>query len=195
MPNVNLSVNPTAAVDASDWVGSGTRTLLTGLSGPPRTTGASVSFTTASYSASLGAGLAATTVLGTWTGVCWLRSSVARSVQVALGTFNGSTFVSANGYTGANTVSLTANTWTQVRALGTLTGSGAFTGVGIIVDLPSTGTAGVLSLSSQRMDNYSDSALTYADGATSGWAWDGTAHKSASRLITGPEPGRLLLAA
>lgn len=182
MPRYNKSPNPSAIVDLTGWLGSGTRTRLTGLSGPPRTTGASVPFTTASFSASLGCSPATGAAAGqVWTGVGWIRSSVARTIRAALVTWNGTTFVGGGG-TGIVDTALSANVWTQVRVTGTLNAA-TYTGVNFHLDIPATGTAGTLSLSSCRVEQISDAALTYADGDSgSGWVWDGTTGASTSTL-------------
>jgi hypothetical protein len=115
----------------------------------------------------------------TWTGVGWIRSSVARTIRAALVTWQGTTFVSGGG-TGIVDTALSANVWTQVRVTGTLNVA-TFNGVNFHLDIPAAGTAGTLSLSSCRIEQITDAALTYADGDSgSGWAWDGTVGSSTS---------------
>lgn len=177
----NLCPNPSCTNNVTGWLGS-SPARITGLTGTPRTTGASVSMGTGSFSSSLGCATAVASSGQTWTAVGWVRSSVARTIRVALVTWQGTSFVSGGG-TGATDIALAADTWTQVRVTGTL-GSATFDGVNYHLDLPTTGTAGTLSLSSCRLEMVSDPTLVYADGDTAGWTWDGTAGNSTSQTTS-----------
>jgi len=182
VPRFNRSPNPSAGVDLTGWRGSGTRTRLTGLSGTPRTTGVSVPLTVASFGASLGCPPAVAASGQSWTGVGWVRSSVARTVRVGLVTWQSGAFV-AGGGVGSTDVALSAGTWTQIRVTGTL-GTAAFNEANLHVDLPTSNAfGGTLSVSSVRIEQVTDAALVYADGDSgSGWTWDGTAGSSSSTL-------------
>lgn len=180
MPGRNLTANPSCAVDTTNWTGGSAPTRLTGLTGTPRTTGASVPMSASAWASHFRVGgFASTTKNVTYTCVGWFRSSVTRTHRFYMSLYNGaSTFVQT---TTASDVSLTANTWTQVRFIATVPSTaGNHTLKYIHVDIPTAGTAGTLSASSIRIDQVSDNALTFADGDTSGWAWDGTTGASTS---------------
>lgn len=183
-PRRNQCPNPSAAVDATGWIGPGTQVRVTGQTGPPRATAVEVATTAASFTEYLGCPVATGAAAGqVWSAVGWVWSSVARTVRVALVTWNSGAFVGSGG-TDATDVAMAANTWTEVRLRGTL-GSGAFNQVNYHLDLPTTGTAGTLRLGSCRVELIADDAISYADGDSGGgWGWDGTPGSSTSALVS-----------
>lgn len=186
MARYNKSPNPSCANNLTGLRGNETRTRLTGLTGTPRTTGASVSMPTTSFSASIGGAASGCAPGQTWTGVGWVRSSVGRTIRIDLVKWNNGTFVSATNFTDT---ALTADVWTKVRIVATL-GSGTYNEVNWHADLPTSGTAGTLSISSWRLEQVSDTTLEYGDGddTADGWSWDGTAGNSTSTQSDTPPP-------
>lgn len=176
----NLATNPTCDNNVTGWMDQAP-TRVTGLSGPPRTTGAQLSVGAGAFAASMAIGSAADTVAGAnWNVVVWVRFSVTRTFTVYLSVYNTTTFV--NTSTAGVNQSFTANTWTQVQ-FSDVTPAGTFNTVCTHFDFPTAGTAGTLTASSCRMDKASAATLTYADGATAGWVWDGTAGNSTSQDV------------
>lgn len=175
----NKSTNPTCGVDLTGWFG-GSVTRLTGLSGPPRTTGGRVSIAGAfENSIAGGYALAASGIAGgeTVTVVGWVRTSVSRVLRIAISVYDGGSFVATSSTFTDFTPG--ANTWTQVRHTGTVPG-GTWDSIHLHVDAPGAVSSNV-DLSSVRIEEVNDNTLVYADGASgSGWAWDGTADQSSS---------------
>lgn len=179
MPRFNKCPNPSAKNDVTGWLGAGTRTRVTGLSGPPRTTGGRVNTTTASFGQSLSAAPAPAASGQTWTGVGYFHTSVARTVRFHFGLWNNGSFVTS---TAATDVAAAANQWYGYRIQGTLPG-GTYNQVTFHLDLPTTASAsGALTLSSVRLEQINDATMLYGDGddTADGWVWDGTAGNSTS---------------
>lgn len=190
MARFNKNVNPSAANDVTGWTGfAATVSRATGLSGPPRSTGGSIPAPTGAYSVAMSSARATVAPSTTWTGVAWLHTTVARTVRMSLTVWSGTTIGDIKQFIDT---SLAAATWTQVRVRGPL-GTGTFDGLSAHLDLPtSAASSGTLTMSSVRLEQVDDSALAYADGATSGWVWDGTAGNSTSQEGAGPPPGQFL---
>lgn len=186
MPRFNKSPNPSCANNVVGIRGLGTFTRLTGLTGTPRATGVSVPTTSTAFGAAVGGAATGCAPGQTWTGVGWVRSSVARTVRIDLVRWENGTFRAATNFTD---VALSANVWTKVRIVATLP-AGDFNEINWHADLPGAGTAGTLSISSWRLEQVSDTGLEYGDGddAPAGWSWDGTAGNSTSTLSDTPPP-------
>lgn len=179
MPRYSRSPNPTATNNVTGWLGSGTRSRITGLSGIPRTTGGRVSVTSSSFSASLSCAPAVASAGQVWTAVGYFRTSVARTVRYYLACWNNGTFVTT---TSANDVSAGANTWYGFRLTGLTLPSGTYNQVSFHLDIPtSAASSGTLDLSSCRLEQINDGTLLYNDGDSgSPWSWDGDAGNSTS---------------
>lgn len=187
MARLNQCINPSCANDVTGWLDS-VPTRVTGLSGPPKTTGGQLAIPAGAFSASLAVGSAASSALNVpWSIVCWVRFSVTRSFQVLLSHYQSGAFVNTQGP--GVTQSFTANTWTEVKFTGNSLASGTFNTVCVHFDFPTAGTAGTLTVSSVRMEQITDT-LTYTDGDSAGWAWTGTAGNSTSTSV---DPKRLFL--
>jgi hypothetical protein len=173
----NKASNPSAANDATGWRGAGTRARVTGLTGTPRATGVQVATTANAFERSVGSPAAACAPGQTWTGVCHIAHSVSRTVRVDLVRWNNGVYVGSTSVTDVTATS----TFQQVRITATLP-AGTYNEVTIHADVPGSGTAGNLTMSSARIEQVSDSTLVYGDGddAASGWTWDGTAGNSTS---------------
>lgn len=182
----NEARNPSCAVDTSLLLGSGI-TRLTGLSGPPRSTGARISVSTGPWTNSLSSGMATGAAAGeTWSAVIWVRTSIARQIRIYFATWNGTSFVATQD-TDRVDVTPAANTWTQYRLVQTIP-AGTFTQLGVHIDFPASGSATTdVDVSSVRLEKVNDPAITYADGDTAGWDWDGTAGLSTSFEVEGPD--------
>jgi hypothetical protein len=180
VPRYNKCSNPSAAISASGYFSSLTVSRITGLSGPPRTTGVQISIPggTGAYATSLEAPRIAAVAGQSWTMVGWVRSSVARRVDVSItGYTSGGAYLNNGPITQVN---LVANVWTQIRVQATLSGA-TLALISFNIDFPiSVGSTHTVGLSSARYEQVSDAALTYADGDDSGWLWDGTAGSSTS---------------
>lgn len=186
MARANSAVNPSCANNLVRWAESGQPafTRLTGLSGPPRTTGASSPYSAGAFTGFICGGGAFGAVAGeTWSVVAWVRTSVARSLSMFVSLYNSSdAFI--NGIAGT-TINPAAGVWTEWKLVFTIpSGLGAWTNMRAHVDLPTSASAGTLSMSSVRFEKISDAALTYADGATANWVWDGTAGSSTSQEVS-----------
>jgi hypothetical protein len=178
VPRYNKSLNPSAANNVTDWRGN-SPTRITGLSGPPRSTGGRVTAGTGSFSGYISAGYAAGAAAGqAWTGVGYFRTSVARTVRYYFALWNNGSFVAT---TAANDVSATANQWYGYRVRATLP-SGTYNEITFHLDVPtSASSSGSLDLSSVRLEQVDDATMEYGDGDSgSGWSWDGTAGNSTS---------------
>lgn len=196
---VNLSRNPTCANNVTDWVGPGWSRLTgqtVGTTG--RTTCGRRAITAAAWPdiGTAGARLASTADIGkTYSYVAWVRLSVARSLMHALSAYNGTSWQAMVGdYV---TVALAANTWTKIRGTGTVPSGITFDRIGVHSDFGTSGSAGNYDVAAVRIVEGADATIEFADGDTAGWVWDGTAGNSTSQeaVVTGPEPGRALLAA
>jgi hypothetical protein len=188
VPRFNKCPNPSAANNTTGYTAnSGTTiTRLTGQSGPPRPTGVSIPGASSDpFGQHLGGPKTPAAAGQTWSMVAWIRSSVARSIILNISAYNA-----AGDYVsdfGGVSVSLAANTWTQVRVDDTISGS-TIAQVAANIDLPTAvTTAHTIAMSSVRYEQINDSTLTYADGDSGGgWKWDGTAGSSTSTLPDGP---------
>lgn len=179
MPRYNKNPNPSAHNNVTGWFSNVAISRVTGLSGPPRSTGASVNTTTASFGQHLASAAAPAAPGQVWTGVVYFRTSVARTIRYYFGTRNNGSFVST---TAATDVAAAANTWYGYRIQATLP-SGTFNQVTVHLDLPNTAAAsGTLVMSSVRLEQINDAAMLYGDGddTADGWVWDGTAGNSTS---------------
>lgn len=179
MARYNRIPNPTGQIDLTGWIGTGDRTQATGLVGPPRPYGGFVSTTAEAWGASIGPARATVGVNpgDTWSGVIWVRHSAARTIRINAQLTNSGAYVDD---VLVQDVAVAANTWTEVNISGVLP-AGTYNEIAIIANIPTAGTAGVLTLSSGRLEEGNYPALDYADGNSGdGWVWDGTSGLSTS---------------
>lgn len=194
MPRINAGTNPTAGVDLTNLRGNSGLARVTGLVGPPRSTGTQVTVGTGAFSGFMSVGAATGFTAGEiWSAVKWVHITRARALRIYLAVYNGSSFVATQA-TGRLDLTPVASTWTQVRVVQAVP-SGTATHLNLHTDVPVSDTASMtLTESSTRLERIDDPSIVYADGASPGWGWDGTAHLSSSQeLPAGPEPGRFLL--
>lgn len=185
MAHANLGVNPSAINSAAGWQTGGEIQRLTGLTGLPRTTGASVTIA-GQWTSSLAGGRAPDLSPGDVVSlVGWVRSSAARTLRCYASVFRGATFV-ATVATGRVDVAAGAGTWHRVNLVQILPG-GDWDTVYFHIDGP-TDVASTVSLSSVRIDLGDDPTMDYADGDTAGWSWSGTVGDSASAETVTAEP-------
>lgn len=175
----NLNPNPKASNNVTGWAQSSAATpaRVTGLSGPPVTTGAK--WTTGTYQ---------TTAFGTASpGVTYTVSA-----YVLAATFNQNSRTaylnwsrSSGGDTQLNdtSVSLVADTWQRITVTGTAPAN--TTGVGLLIDGINASVSNV-TITAVLAEAAAGPAGDYFDGDSAGGSWDGTAGNSASTLTDAP---------
>lgn len=193
MARQNQSANPSCANNTTNWASNVAVTRVTGLSGPPRTTGASVTTGAGAFNGHFRMGAVNDTSKGTtWTCLAWVRSAVARTFRPLMSLYNGTTLVSTHT-SSIGDQALAANVWAEwVFTVTVPAAAGNHTLKYLHIDYPVAGTAGTLTGSSVRIEQVSDLSMDYADGDSAGWTWLGTAGNSVSEELP-PQQRRLFL--
>lgn len=171
----NLNVNPAAKNNVTNWQQSGAQApaQATGLSGPPRSTGAK--WTTGTYqTTAFGAASAGNTY--TVSGY-FLTDSFNQTGKTLYLNWQG-----PGTQTNATSVDLTAGTWSRFSVTGTAP-SGT-TGVGLLLDGINAGVSAVTITA--VLAEQAGSLDTYFDGDSASSSWDGTAGNSASTFDDTP---------
>lgn len=182
----NLSLNPTAANNVTDWPGPNwTRQTGQSVGDTGRTTCGRFSMGSAAWQNIGGAGgIAAssgTTGGRTFSYVAWVRSSVSRQYRHYFARYSAassSSFVDTFG--SATDITLSANTWTKIRGTATCPTGGSYVRIAIHSDLTASGSSGNLDIGAVRIVEGNVPNLEFADGDSPGWTWTGTAGNSTS---------------
>jgi hypothetical protein len=176
----NLVLNPSAEVDLTDTQAYGpsiTRARVT-TDAAPGGNSASIQHTfTADASAGSTWSIEPTTGTGTVVRVgIWVKIPASGVTSMLLAWRSGTTTLN----TAAVTLP-TAGTWTRMTGSYTLTAGQTCDRVGLSI----VATNGTVYWLDAAMASTAAALPSYGDGSTSGWWWDGTAHDSTSRTVTG----------
>lgn len=173
----NIVTNPRAQTNTTDWYTSGatvssgaTLTRVTGVAPPVGTTGFQI-VTTGSGNTNQGAGHTVTLVAGT-------TYAISAAYRRTAGTGTGEVIIAgvSGGNSGTIASGLTASGWTTVSNTFVPTVSGSYS---LAFRQPSSNTLASTFQFSDVMVS-PGTTLTYRDGDTSGWMWNGDVGNSTS---------------
>lgn len=172
MPSFNKCPNPGLANNDTGWL-SNTRTREARATFPR---GFAIRTTwTGAFSNYTGSALSASASGQVWSACIVVEVSRAQSVTVSLAQYNNGSYLST---VGGSTTALAANTPTVIVRTATLTAGNQ---VDINVDGSSAQSGDIFYVGGARQEQINNPSITYADGDTAGWIWDGTAGNSSSQ--------------
>lgn len=179
----NWSTNPAAGTDTTGWGAAGTGNTgarVTGLGGSwQRPTGFQLTEAATPVGTAIGTPKLPAVAGQTWAVSVQAACSVTRAATAYLNfTDANGAFLSPNP---SQSVTLTSTPQT-ITFTGTTAPANTFS-VGVTVEGSSFAAGDLITMSSALFEQ-APTVGSYADGDTSGWAWDGTAEDSTSRLFT-----------